>query len=280
MSGFETSASSDNSQRINLQDWYRPTISPEHGIYLVLLVSFVLGAAAARNWTWMTTLALMCAFCAFQAEHPLIWQIKQRRTLKLRFLLWGSVYGGISIAIAIYLYLQQSTNREFSPLLWVYLGGTIVTIIDAIAVLYRQQKSIWNELITFGAVCSSSLLAYITIAGHFSLLAVGIWLLNWLFFSSTIFTVKLRKPRSSSIVPGVIYHAIASLIIFVLWAYTSLPTIAAIAFGIAVLKFGLIAWQQSWYCQLKISQVAMLETIAATVFLIIVALSLLPARLG
>ena len=31
--------------------WYRPTLSPEHGVYVVLLVSFLLGAAAAQNWT-------------------------------------------------------------------------------------------------------------------------------------------------------------------------------------------------------------------------------------
>jgi len=60
------------------QAWYRPTLSPEHGVYVVLLVSFLTGAAAAQNWTLATTLALVCAFCGFQAEHPLVLQIKQR----------------------------------------------------------------------------------------------------------------------------------------------------------------------------------------------------------
>ncbi len=73
----------------NYQAWYRPPISHEHGVYVVLLVSFLTGAAAAQNWTLATTLALVCAFCGFQAEHPLVLQIKQRKRWKPRFLLWG-----------------------------------------------------------------------------------------------------------------------------------------------------------------------------------------------
>lgn len=79
--------------------WYRPTLSPEHGVYVVLLVSFLLGAAVAQNWTLATTLALVCAFCGFQAEHPMVLQIKQRRSLKPRFLIWGGVYAVISGAM-------------------------------------------------------------------------------------------------------------------------------------------------------------------------------------
>ena len=83
----------------NTQVWYRLTFSPEHGVYVVLLVSFLIGAAAAQNWTLATTLALVCAFCGFQAEHPLVWQIKQRRSWKPRFLIWGGVYAVISGAM-------------------------------------------------------------------------------------------------------------------------------------------------------------------------------------
>lgn len=60
--------------------WYRPTLSPEHGVYVMLVVSFLTGAAAAQQWTWATMLALVCAYCGFQAEHPLSMQIKQRRS--------------------------------------------------------------------------------------------------------------------------------------------------------------------------------------------------------
>lgn len=72
-------------RKSNLSAWYRPTISHEHGVYVMLLVAFLTGAAAAQNWTISTTLALICAFCGFQAEHPLVLQIKQRKSWKPRF---------------------------------------------------------------------------------------------------------------------------------------------------------------------------------------------------
>ena len=59
---------------------FRPMFSPQHGVYMVLLVSFLTGAAAAQQWTWATTLALIVAFAGFQAEHPLVLQIRQRRS--------------------------------------------------------------------------------------------------------------------------------------------------------------------------------------------------------
>jgi hypothetical protein len=52
-----------------------------------------------------------------------------------------------------------------------------------------------------------------------------------------------------------------------------------LAFGLALLKFGLIALNQEWYRTAKIQWVAMIETGTAFCFLTFVALSVLPARL-
>lgn len=253
--------------------WYRPTFSPEHGVYVVLFVSFLTGAAAAQTWTGATTLALICAFCGFQAEHPFVLQIKQRRSLKPRFLVWGGLYSSVAIAIAIVLYLQHSI------LLWLYLGAIAAFLIDATAVFYREQKSIANELITFAAVCLSAPFAYAATTGTLSSLVFGLWILHTLFFGSAIFTVKLRKPKTSSVVPGVVYHAIAVLIASGLYGLGILPLLSALALSIVIFKFGLIVWRQAWYCKASVQTAASIETLSAVSFLAIVALSVLPARL-
>jgi hypothetical protein len=253
--------------------WYRPTFSPEHGVYVVLLVSFLTGAAAASDWTLATTLALVCAFCGFQAEHPLVLQIKQRRSLKPRFLVWGGLYSIVSLAIALWLYFSHPV------LLWIYLGAIAAFIVDAFSVLHREQKSIFNEFITFAAVCLSAPLAYAATTGTISTEAIGLWAINTLFFCSTIFTVKLRKPKTSSPVPGMVYHALATLMIAALYYLSWISLVTALAFGLALLKFGLISLNQQWYRTAKIQFVAMLETGTALCFLTIVALSLLPAHL-
>ena len=255
------------------QAWYKPTLSQQHGVYVVLLVSFLTGAALAQAWMLTTTLALVCAFLGFQAEHPIVLQIKQRRSLKPRFLVWGGLYSVVSVAIAFWLYLS------FPILVWLYLGAIAALIVDAVSVFHREQKSIFNEFITFAAVCLCSPLAYAATTGTISATAMGLWVLNTLYFSSTIFTVKLRKPKTSSIVPGVVDHAIATLIVAVLYYLGWLPFMAALGFGLALLKFGLIALNQQWYRTARIQWVAMIETGTAFCFLTLVALSLLPVRL-
>jgi hypothetical protein len=275
-SPLHSTTTEPSSRKPTAQAWYRPIVSPDHGVYVVLLVSFLLGTAAAQNWTWMTTLALICAFCGFQAEYPLVVQLKQRRSFKPRLLVWGSLYSGVAIAIALYLYWQQG---NLSPLLWIYLGAIAALLIDAVSVLQREQKSVWNELITFFAVCLAAPLAYVVTTGTISTSVLGLWLLNSLFFSSAIFTVKFRKDKQHPVMPSLVYHIVASLLVVGLWAIGWLSLLTALAFSSVLLKFGVILWQKTWYCTTKIQFVAMLETGTALVFLLTAALSILPTHL-
>lgn len=257
----------------NPQAWYRPTWATAHGVYVVLFVSFLTGAAAAQQWTLTTTWALLCALAGFQAEHPLVLQIKQRRSWKPRFLVWGSIYTGIALAIAVYLYQQAPV------LLWLYLGAIAAFLVDALAVFYRQQKSVANELLIFAAVSLAALLSYAATTGTISGCGLGIWLLNALFFSSAIFTVKLRKPKTQSLLPSLAYHALASLGIVTLWYCGWLGTITASAFGVVLLKFGLILGRREWYQTTRIQNAAILETSSALLFLAVTGISFLPAHL-
>lgn len=163
--------------------------------------------------------------------------------------------------------------------LWIYAGAIAALIIDAFSVLHKEQKSIFNELITFAAVCLSTQFAYAATTNTLSLSVIGLWAINTLFFSCSIFIVKLRKPKTSSLIPAVVYHAIATIIIFTLYWLNLLSPVTALAFGVALLKFAFIALNQKWYRNVKIQYVAMLETSAALAFLIIVALTILPVRL-
>jgi hypothetical protein len=267
----------------NLSLWLRPTLSPEHGVYVVLLVSFLTGASAAQDWTWTTTLAMICAFCGLQAEHPLVMQLRQRKTWKPRFLLWGSIYGGISAAIAFYLY--WNTHALWSPLLWIYLGAIVALLFDSFSIWHREQKSILNEIITFAAVSLSSPFAYVVTTGSISQIALGLWLLNTLFFSSSIFTLKLRKlKRDETSVPSiqrlVLYHVVAVSALLGLYTFNILSQFTVLSFGVVLVKVGLILWQRQWYCTTKIQYVALLETLSAFLFFSWTAISVLPSQLS
>jgi hypothetical protein len=262
--------------------WSRPTVSPEHGVYVVLLVSLLTGVAAAQQWTGATTLAMICAFCGFQAEHPLVVQIRQRRSLKPRLLLWSGVYGAIAAAIALYLYWQSQT--QFSPLLWIYGGAIAALIFDGVSVLHREQKSALNEFVTFAAVCLAAPFVYVVTTSDLSAQAIGLWLLNTLFFSSSIFTVKLRKLKqdeslSAAIQRLILYHVVATAMVLGLYEFAILSQFTALAFSIVLAKFGGILWQQHWYRTTPIHHIALIETLSALLFCLVTAVSVLPVYL-
>ena len=253
--------------KLKVKAWYRPTFSPEHGVYVVLLGSFVTGVALAEAWTLSTTLALLCAFCGFQAEYPFSLQLKQRSSLKPRFLVWAGLYSVVALGLAVWLYLGSSV------LLWFYGGAIAALIVDGIEIWRKQRKSILNELITFVAVCLAAPLAYAATTGEITPLALAIWVLNTLYFSSTIFLVKLRKPQTSSLIPGIVYHVIATLIVSGLYWFKCLSLFTALTFALALLKFLLITWQLQWYRNTKIENIGFGETFSALIFVAIVVFS-------
>ncbi|NBD17898.1 MAG: hypothetical protein GVY04_17745 [Cyanobacteria bacterium] len=261
---------------------YKPIISPEHGVYVVLLVSFLVGVALGQQWTWESTLALICAFLGFQAEHPLVLQIKQRKSWQPRFLFWGGVYGGIAGGIALYFAL--TATETLLPLLAVYLGAGCALLVDAVAVFRRGQKSILNEMVTFAAVCLVVPFAYIVTTNSFTPTAIGLWGLCTLYFSGTIFTVKLRKIRKGDSLGNAlkrlgIYCIVALAIIILLYWTNLLPLIPAFAFSVLLLKVFFILIRLSWYRTAPIRQIASLETTSALTFGIITLVSLLPVTL-
>jgi len=115
---------------------------PIHMQYVMLIVSFLTGAAAAQQWTWATTLALICAYCGFQAEHPFSLQVKQRRSWQLRLLVWIGIYSGIASAIALWLLWH---NPQSGSLFAIYGAVVVATLIDGLSVWQHQQKSLWNN---------------------------------------------------------------------------------------------------------------------------------------
>jgi hypothetical protein len=253
--------------------WYWPTFSPEHGVLLVLLGAVLTGAALAQRWTGDTTWACLAAFLGLQAEHPVIVQIKQRRQWQSRYLFWAAVYGGVAMAISLWLALQ------YPVLLWVCGGGLLALGVDVVAVLQRRQKAIANEIAMFSAVCLSTLFVYGATTGQIALSAIGLWLLNSLFFSAAVFTVKLRKRKTSSLKAGLLYHAGALASIGLLCQFGWLSVLTAAVFVIALIKLAIIVIWQNWYRTCRFEQVARFETYFALSYTAITALSVLPPKL-
>lgn len=253
--------------------WTRPTFTPEHGVLLVLCGSFLTGAALAQKWTYLTTIALLCAFFALLTEYPYIVQIKLRKKPRPRYLLWGGIYGTISLSLAIFLWFK-------SPLLiYIYILAIVSLIADGIFVYKGKHKSIVNETIGFTGICLAAPLAYGATTGTVSLSIMAIWLLDSLFFCSTIYTMKLRRKKTKEFTPGIIYHCLASVIVASLYSLNYLSLVTALCFAIALVKLGAVFVFQQWYRKARIHYIVLFETRFALLFIAIASVSLLPAHL-
>ncbi|MEM9447868.1 MAG: YwiC-like family protein [Cyanobacteria bacterium P01_E01_bin.6] len=253
--------------------WYQPTFSPEHGVLIVLMGALLTGASLAQTWTWQTSLACLAAFLGLQAEHPLTVQIKQRRSLKPRYLIWAGLYGSGAIAIVTWLTIQHHC------LFWVCCGGAIALGANVLAVLHHQQKAANVEILMFTAICLSTMLAYGATAGSLDERALGLWALNAFFFSSAVFTIKLRKVKTSSLKGGLLHHGIAVLGIALLCGFGWLSLFTALTFAMALLKLAVIIWQRNWYCNCRFEYIARFETYFALSYIALACLTVLPARL-
>lgn len=265
--------SSDAKKSPLIPVWCRPTFAPEQGVLLVLFGSFLTGAALAQQWSQWTNLALLCAFFTLQMEHPYVVQLKQRKTWKPRFLIWGGIYGMSALSLAVVLWFHSSV------LFVIYSLAVVALMADGIAVIHQKHKSILNEIISFAGICLASPLAYGATTGNLSLEVMGMWVLNTLFFSSAIYTIKLRKKKTHSIKPGIIYHGVAVLILVGLYSCNSLSLITALSFVVALIKFGIVNCVLDWYRQARFHAIAIFETRFALIYIAIASISVLPAHL-
>jgi hypothetical protein len=256
-----------------LPSWCRPTFVPEHGVLLVWFGSFLTGAALAQQWTSATNLALACTFFALQLEHPYVVQLKLRKSWKPRFLIWGGVYGVLTLTLAVLLWFQSPV------LLWVYGLAGVGFLGNGIAVIYKKHKSIANEILGFATISLAAPLAFVATTGSLSVEAMGLWVLNTLFFSSAIYTIKLRRKKTRALKPGIIYHGVAALITMGLYALGCLSFVTALSFAVAIIKFGVIICVLKWYRKARFQFIAMFETRFALMYIAIACISVLPAYL-
>ncbi|MEL6385579.1 MAG: YwiC-like family protein, partial [Cyanobacteria bacterium J06626_18] len=246
---------------------------PEHGVLLVLLGAILTGASLAQTWTWETTLACLGTFFGLQTEHPIIVQIKQRSYWKPRYLFWAGLYGSTAIAIATWLTYQHPC------LIWVCGGAAIAMGLNVWSVFQHRQKTIAVEIAMFAAICLSTLFVYGTTADALTLQAVGLWLLDTLFFASAVFTIKLRKVKTSCLQGGLKYHAAASICIALLYSLGWLKLLTALTFTIALLKLAVVVGLRDWYCSCRFEYIARFETYFALGYTALTCLTLLPPRL-
>ncbi|GBE57788.1 hypothetical protein BMS3Abin01_00709 [bacterium BMS3Abin01] len=174
----------------------------EHGAWAMLLVPFLTGAmvgavTAPPDW-WLLAAGLSGTLLLFTARPPLLLLFK-RRTRSGGF---GEGARRLAINVlvpamaAAVLYLWLILCHDLGKMLILAAVGLPLFAIHLAFVDRRRERSAAAEMVGVALLTLTAPLAYGIATGGLDAVAWWLWLLNGLYFSTSIFYVKMRMTAS------------------------------------------------------------------------------------
>lgn len=229
-----------------------PVLSPEHGAYIVLVASFLVGVIGAGDWTVSTTVALVSIFCGFQAQFPVMQML--RRGVVGRLLVWAAIYGVLAVAAGLWLVVR-------TPVLLRIVWVVIVVFAAAIALgAVRQYKSLGQELVVFGGLTLAAPWSETATQGFMSHHALGVWAILTLAFWGAVFAVRIRSRGPDHRITTVVYSLVAIVLAIILATTAVTPWRSLWLLGPSFARLGVVLARQSWWQGLNIRHVGFIET--------------------
>lgn len=159
----------------------------EHGAWAMWIVP-MLSAAIITSFSLDFFLLFACFTLLYIVHHPVVLMVKRKSFLK------GEGTKSVA-ALALPAFLLGVALVAFAGRVWLLLFGAVETAIFVFSIkafLDREQRSFLNELTVAAALTLSAPAAYYAITGLLDLKAVVLYALNFLFFGSSVFYVKMR----------------------------------------------------------------------------------------
>ncbi|MEO0868759.1 MAG: hypothetical protein AAFY17_09990, partial [Cyanobacteria bacterium J06642_11] len=151
--------------------------------------------------------------------------------------------------------------------------------INVIAVLQRRQKAIDTEIVMYAAICMATLFVYGTNTDTITVQAIGLWLLNTCFFASAIFTIKLRKVKTSALTGSLVFHSSAIALAATLYFTGWLSLWTTLTLTVVLVKLAAVIVFRDWYCTCHFGHIARFETYFALTYTALACLTVLPEYL-
>ena len=165
----------------------REFVPREHGAWAMWIVP-MLSAAIVTRFSADFFLLFVCFALLYIVHHPVVLMLKRKSIADTKDMKWV-------IAVALPAVLLGIALVWFGDLVWLLFFGAAEIAIFTFSVksfLDREQRSIINELTVVAALTLSGPAAYYAITGKLGSMAITLFALNFLFFGSSVFYVKMR----------------------------------------------------------------------------------------
>jgi archaellum biogenesis protein FlaJ (TadC family) len=257
----------------------------EHGSWAMLTVPLIIGFAVATPWQWRSILLIGAALGLFLVRFPIDTLIKTRKRPQADrawLVRWAIVYGSIAALCGGWLI-------AIDQLTWLIPLGAVSAVLLAYhwwLVERRQEMSARGEVAGICGLALGAPLAYYVATGMIDGTALGLWIVNALYFGGTVFYIKLKvrqqpkEPAPNRVSERLVkakacltYQSVVLTLVILLVALNRLPALALLAFVPMTLKvlYGATQWQDRK--SLSLPRLGIVEIIHSALFamLIIVA---------
>lgn len=250
----------------------------EHGSWAMFSVPLIVGFVVAAQWQWRSILLIAAALGLFLVRFPIDTLIKTRKrptTDRARLIRWAAVYGSLAALCGGWLIV-------IDRLYWLIPLGLLGAALLAYhwwLVERRQEMTARGELAGIFGLALGAPLAYYASTGLIDGAALGLWIVNALYFGGTVFYIKLKvrqqpkEPAPDRVSERLVkakacltYQSVVLTLLILLVAFERLPALALLAFVPMTLKvlYGAARWQDRQ--SLSLPRLGVIEIIHSVTF--------------
>ncbi len=245
-------------------------------------VPLIIGCVVAAQWQWRTLWLIATALGLFLVRFPIDTLIKTRKRPtadRARLIRWAMVYGSVAAIGGGWLLV-------IDRLFWLIplgMAGIALLIYHWRLVERRQEMSARGELAGIFGLALGAPLAYYVSTGILNGTALGLWIVNALYFGGTVFYIKLKvrqqpkEPAPDRVSERLVkaracltYQSVVLTLIMVLIASHRLPALALFAFVPMTIKvlYGATRWQDRK--SLSLPRLGVIEMVHSVVFAVLI----------
>jgi len=249
----------------------RPSLPGEHGAYIVLLCSWLLGMLRAPGIDPIpTALSLVTPLALFLGLGPSRALLRNKRlgrrvssdSIDLR---WTIVLAGTGLLAG--LALLASRPDVLMLAIPAVLLGAIYLVAE-----YRRRSMTTLSMIGFVALALTGPLARIAAAPNATTTELLLlWLLPAAFYSASAYTVHIRLVGAPGIRRAVGFHLTVTAALVALASAGLVPLVAVVAMLVAVGKLVWIVLDLGRYRAMTLKRIGLLESAGSTIFLLLMA---------
>ena len=237
-----------------------PIWSRQHGAYTTLITSWLIGTLLSGQIGILHPIILIFLVAGFNFSEFLQDVQLRNSPMSKRKKLWFFIYATAMALSGIFLLFNVPVLVYVLPFL-IIVGAVFILLTKM-----RKHKNITTEFLSFAAISAGGLIAFNpSDEPQFSVL-FPVWLLMFLYFSSSIFIVKIRFDRVDY-KEVILYLLVSSAIL--IFVIHPVPVVW-LTIMLMFIRLSPLLFIQSWFTRLKIKTIGFTELGFQILFIVII----------